>query len=43
MLETWQTGDVSLQPPFNGDFEAAMRSIKAKAMVTPSRTDLYFP
>ena len=43
MLETWQRGDVSLQEPYNGDFEAAMRGIKAKALVLPSKTDLYFP
>jgi len=43
MLRTWQTGDVSLQEPYNGDFEMAMASIKAKTLVLPSKTDLYFP
>lgn len=43
MLQTWQSGDVSKQEPFNGDFEAAMASIKAKTLVLPSQTDLYFP
>ncbi|KAM0713726.1 hypothetical protein Q7P37_010688 [Cladosporium fusiforme] len=43
MLYTWQAGDVSKQEPYNGDFEAAMRGIKAKALVLPAKTDLYFP
>ena len=43
MLQTWQTGDVSKQEPYNGDFEAAMRGIKAKALVLPGKHDLYFP
>lgn len=42
MLYTWQTGDVSNQVPYNGDFEAAMKGIKAKALVMPAKTDLYF-
>lgn len=43
LLQTWQIGDVSQQEPYNGDFEKAMASIKAKALVLPSKTDLYFP
>jgi len=43
MLQTWQAGDVSKQEPYNGDFKSAMQGIKAKAMVMPGRTDLYFP
>ncbi|KAJ5780047.1 Homoserine acetyltransferase [Penicillium paradoxum] len=43
MLQTWQNGDVSQQEPHNGNFERAMASIKAKALVLPSNTDLYFP
>ncbi|KAJ6121042.1 hypothetical protein N7523_005322 [Penicillium sp. IBT 18751x] len=43
MIQTWQTGDVSLQEPYNGDFEKAMASIKAKTLVLPAKTDLYFP
>ncbi|ETI27191.1 hypothetical protein G647_09874 [Cladophialophora carrionii CBS 160.54] len=43
MLHTWQAGDVSKQDPYNGDFETAMASIKAKTLVLPSKTDLYFP
>lgn len=43
MLQTWQSGDCSLQEPYNGNFEKSMGSIKAKTLVLPSRTDLYFP
>lgn len=43
MLHTWQAGDVSRQEPYNGDFAAAMAAIKAKTLVLPSKTDLYFP
>ena len=43
MLQTWQTADCSKQEPYAGDFEKAMRSIKAKTLVLPSKTDLYFP
>ena len=42
MLHTWQAGDCSAQEPYNGDFGAAMKGIKAKALVLPSKTDLYF-
>lgn len=43
MLYTWQVGDVSRQEPYNGNFDAAMKGIKAQALVLPSQTDLYFP
>jgi hypothetical protein len=43
MLQTGQSGDCSQQEPYNGNFEEAMRFIKAKALVLPSKTDLYFP
>lgn len=42
MLWTWQYADLSANPQYNGDFEQALRSIKARAFVMPSRTDLYF-
>jgi len=42
LLHTWQSGDVSKQEPYDGDFEKAMQGIKAKALVMPARTDLYF-
>jgi pimeloyl-ACP methyl ester carboxylesterase len=43
MLYTWQSGDVSKQEPYNGDFKAAMQAIRAKTLVLPAKTDLYFP
>lgn len=43
MLYTWQAGDVSAQEPYNGDFDKAMKGIKAKTLVLPGKTDLYFP
>jgi homoserine acetyltransferase len=43
MLYTWQSGDVSAQEPYNGDFKAAMQAIQAKTLVLPGKTDLYFP
>jgi homoserine acetyltransferase len=43
MLHTWQSADCSAQPPYNGSFAQAMRAIKAKALVLPCKTDLYFP
>jgi homoserine O-acetyltransferase len=43
MLWTWQNGDISQTPGFDGDHVKALRSIKAKAIVMPAQKDLYFP
>ncbi|KAH3916772.1 hypothetical protein HBI56_049990 [Parastagonospora nodorum] len=43
MAHTWQAGDCSAQEPYGGDFKKAMQGIKAKALVMPAKTDLYFP
>ncbi|MCJ1285255.1 hypothetical protein MMC26_004595 [Xylographa opegraphella] len=43
MLQTWQSGDCSNQQPYKGDFAMAMQSIRAKTLVLPCKTDLYFP
>jgi hypothetical protein len=43
MLNTWQAADCSNQVPYEGNFEAALGAIKAKALVLPGQTDLYFP
>ncbi|EGX91967.1 homoserine acetyltransferase family protein [Cordyceps militaris CM01] len=43
MLHTWQAADCSDQAPYNKDFEKAMAGIKAKTLVLPGKTDLYFP
>jgi homoserine O-acetyltransferase len=48
-MRTWQSNDVGAtpasaeHPAFNGDVEAALRSIKVPVLYMPSETDLYFP
>ena len=42
-LATWQAGDISAGPQFEGDFNAALRSIRAKCILMPCSHDLYFP
>ena len=42
LLETWQSGDIS-KIQDGGDYEKALKSIKAKGLIMPSKTDLYFP
>lgn len=42
MLQTWQNGDVSNQTPYAGDLQKALASIRARTLVLPSQTDLYF-
>ena len=43
MLWTWQHSDVSQLDCYGGDFEKALRSVQAKTILMPCRTDLYFP
>lgn len=43
MLWTWEHGDVGRTPGFDGDTEAALRSIRCPLLAMPCRTDLYFP
>ena len=43
MLWTWQHADISENPHYQGDLAAALRGIRARALVMPSATDLYFP
>lgn len=43
MLWTWQNADIGFTLGFDGNFEAALATIEAKAIVMPSETDLYFP
>ncbi|GAC1404332.1 MAG: alpha/beta fold hydrolase [Candidatus Velthaea sp.] len=43
MFWTWRNADVSSRSPFERDFAAALTSIRARAIVMPSRTDTYFP
>jgi homoserine O-acetyltransferase/O-succinyltransferase len=42
MLWTWQHADISANPMHKGDLAAALRAIRARAIVMPSETDLYF-
>ena len=42
-LRTWQTSDISIGPIYNGNFEEALKSIKAKSILMPCTQDLYFP
>ncbi|KAH7913686.1 homoserine acetyltransferase [Hygrophoropsis aurantiaca] len=42
LLNTWQNGDISIIRD-GGDYDKALSSIKAKALIMPSKTDLYFP
>ncbi|KAJ7496897.1 Alpha/Beta hydrolase protein [Mycena latifolia] len=44
-LQTWQKGDISLFSPEDerGDLPKALGRIKAKVLLMPSRTDMYFP
>jgi homoserine O-acetyltransferase len=43
MFATWRAADIAAHPPFAGDFTAALASIRARAIVMPSRSDTYFP
>ena len=42
-LATWQAGDISVGPLYNGDFKAALGAIRARAILMPCSQDLYFP
>lgn len=42
-MRTWESNDVGNTAGFNGDTEAALRSIKVPVLYMPSATDLYFP
>ena len=42
MIDTWLHCDVSNNPTYQGDYEQALKSIKAKTIVMSSTTDLYF-
>ena len=43
MINTWQQGDISDNPIYQGDLTKALSSITAKAILMPSQTDQYFP
>jgi len=41
-LRCWNAGDISGNPTFGGDLQAALRAITARVMLIPGATDLYF-
>jgi len=43
VLSSWQRADISDNSRYGGDFEAALASIRARAIIMPCSTDLYFP
>ena len=40
---TWQHADISANTHYDGDFVRALKAIRARAIVVPCSTDLYFP
>ena len=42
MLDTWQHADIAAMPGFDGDTAQALATIRARTILMPSRTDLYF-
>ncbi|MCY4397149.1 MAG: alpha/beta fold hydrolase [Rhodospirillaceae bacterium] len=42
-LRTWQLGDIAANERYRGDFKAALGAIRARAILVPCTTDLYFP
>ena len=42
MIDTWLRCDVSNNPTYQRDYKRALSSIKAKTLVMPATTDLYF-
>ena len=43
LIATWQACDLGNNPVYDGDTEAAYRAIRAKSILLPGSTDLYFP
>jgi len=42
MLGTWQRADIARDPAFGGDLVRALGAIRARTIVMPASTDLYF-
>jgi homoserine O-acetyltransferase len=42
MLDTWLRCDISDNPIYQGNYEAALAAIQARVLVMPATTDLYF-
>jgi homoserine O-acetyltransferase len=41
-LRTWFAGDISDNPLYNRDLQTALKSIRARVLLMPGETDLYF-
>ena len=41
-LQTWDAADISANDAYGGDLERALRAIKARVLLMPGETDLYF-
>src|SRR3546814_7572997 len=41
-FRTWELSDIRDNEIYRGDLDKALRAITARAMIMPSRTDLYF-
>ena len=42
LASTWQNNNVGDTPGFDGDYERALGSIKARVLYMPCETDMYF-
>jgi homoserine O-acetyltransferase/O-succinyltransferase len=42
MLQTWQLADISANEVYRRNFEAALKAIKARVILLPCESDLYF-
>jgi len=42
-LWTWENGDISDSPAYNGNFKAALQASTARTIVLPVNNDRYFP
>lgn len=42
VLDSWQNADISANSQYDGDLSAALRAIKARTLIMPCSTDLYF-
>jgi homoserine O-acetyltransferase len=42
-LRTWYASDISANETFGGDLATALAAIRARVLLLPSETDLYFP
>jgi len=42
-LSTWFDGNISANPTYNGDLQAALRAIRARTIIVQVDTDRYFP